>query len=74
MVDPMGQQIQPFNASTSREIDAVFTSFVRERPDALFVAGDELFCQPAGATCQPDGASCDFRGVFGRVTLPKSAD
>jgi putative tryptophan/tyrosine transport system substrate-binding protein len=35
----MGQQIQPFNASTSREIDAVFTSFVRERPDALFVAG-----------------------------------
>jgi putative ABC transport system substrate-binding protein len=39
----MGQQIQPFNASTSREIDAVFTSFVRERPDALFVAGDGFF-------------------------------
>jgi len=36
----MGQQIQVLNASTSREIDAAFASFVRERPDALFVGGD----------------------------------
>jgi ABC-type uncharacterized transport system substrate-binding protein len=28
-------QIQTFNASSSDEIDAVFASFVRERPDAL---------------------------------------
>ena len=36
----MGQQIQVLNASTSREIDAAFAPFVRERPDALFVGGD----------------------------------
>jgi len=34
----MGLQIQVFKASTSREIDAIFAGFVRERPDALFVA------------------------------------
>ena len=34
----MGLQIQVLNASTSREIDAVFESFVRARPDALFPA------------------------------------
>jgi putative ABC transport system substrate-binding protein len=33
----MGLQIQVFNASTSSEINAFFASFVRERPDALFV-------------------------------------
>jgi putative ABC transport system substrate-binding protein len=36
----MGLQIQIFRASTSREIDAAFTSFVHEKPDALFVNGD----------------------------------
>jgi putative tryptophan/tyrosine transport system substrate-binding protein len=36
----MGQQIQVLRASTSGEIDAVFATFARERPDALFVAGD----------------------------------
>jgi putative tryptophan/tyrosine transport system substrate-binding protein len=39
----MGLQIQVLNASTSREIDAVFATFVRERPDALFVGGDPFF-------------------------------
>jgi putative ABC transport system substrate-binding protein len=34
----MGLQIQVLNASTSREIDAAFATFVRERTDALFVA------------------------------------
>jgi putative ABC transport system substrate-binding protein len=33
----MGLQIQVLNASTSREISAAFASFVRVRPDALFV-------------------------------------
>jgi putative ABC transport system substrate-binding protein len=33
----MGLQIQVLNASTSREIDTAFSSFARERPDALFV-------------------------------------
>jgi putative tryptophan/tyrosine transport system substrate-binding protein len=36
----MGLQIQVLNASTSREIDAAFATFVRERPDALFVGID----------------------------------
>ena len=39
----IGLQIQVLNASTSREIDAAFATFVRERPDALFVAGDPFF-------------------------------
>jgi putative tryptophan/tyrosine transport system substrate-binding protein len=39
----MGQQIQVLNASTSREIDAAFETLVRDRPDALFVAGDGFF-------------------------------
>ena len=36
----MGLQIQVFNAATRQEIEAVFASFARERPDALFVASD----------------------------------
>src|SRR5258708_7662401 len=33
----MGLQVQVLSADTSREIDAAFATFVRERPDALFV-------------------------------------
>jgi len=33
----MGLQIQVLNVSTSSEINAAFTTFLRERPDALFV-------------------------------------
>ncbi len=36
----MGLQIQVVNASTSHEINAAFATFVRERPDALFVGLD----------------------------------
>jgi putative ABC transport system substrate-binding protein len=39
----MGLQIQVHNASSSLEINAVFASLARERPDALFVASDPLF-------------------------------
>ena len=39
----IGLQIQVLNASTSREIDAAFAAFVRERPDALFVSTDPFF-------------------------------
>ena len=39
----MGLQIKIFNASTSREIEAVFAGFGRERPDALFVGTDPYF-------------------------------
>jgi putative tryptophan/tyrosine transport system substrate-binding protein len=39
----LGLQIQFFNVSTLREIDAAFATFARERPDALVVAGDPFF-------------------------------
>src|SRR5262249_17383869 len=39
----LGLQIQVFNVSTIREIDAAFATFVSERPDALFVPGDPFF-------------------------------
>src|SRR5499433_1200647 len=38
----VGLQIQVLNASTSREINDAFATFVRERPDALFVGQDVL--------------------------------
>jgi len=39
----LGLQIQVVSASTSREIDAVFATLVRERPDALFVNTSPFF-------------------------------
>jgi putative tryptophan/tyrosine transport system substrate-binding protein len=39
----LGLQIQVFNASTSREIEAAFTTLVRDGADALFVIGDTFF-------------------------------
>ena len=39
----IGLQTQILNASTIGEIDAAFATIARERPDALFVAGDAFF-------------------------------
>jgi putative ABC transport system substrate-binding protein len=39
----IGLQTRILNASTIGEIDAAFATFARERPDALFVAGDAFF-------------------------------
>jgi putative ABC transport system substrate-binding protein len=39
----IGLQIQIVNATATSEIDAVFASFARDRPDALFVAPDGFF-------------------------------
>jgi len=39
----MGLQIQILKATTIAEINAAFASFARERPDALFLAGDGFF-------------------------------
>jgi putative ABC transport system substrate-binding protein len=39
----MGLQIQVFNASNGREIDAAFTNLARDRPNALYVGADQLF-------------------------------
>ena len=38
-----GLEIQVHNASTKRDIDAAFATFVHERPDAVFVSGDTIF-------------------------------
>jgi putative ABC transport system substrate-binding protein len=39
----LGLQLQVLKASTIAEIDAAFATLARERPDALFVAGDAFF-------------------------------
>jgi putative ABC transport system substrate-binding protein len=39
----LGLQIQIFNASSIKEIDAAFATLARERPDAFFVGGDAFF-------------------------------
>jgi ABC-type uncharacterized transport system substrate-binding protein len=39
----MSLQIQVLNANSSREVDAAFATFVRERPDALFVSSSPFF-------------------------------
>ncbi len=39
----IGLQIQVLNASTSREIEAAFATLVRDRADALYIAGDVFF-------------------------------
>jgi putative ABC transport system substrate-binding protein len=39
----MGLQVQVLSASTSREINAAFTNFVRERPDVLYVGTSPFF-------------------------------
>ena len=68
----MGLQIQVVNANTSREIDAAFATFVRERPDALFVTGGPFFSAGVSnwhswrrATRSPPR--------MGHVSMPKSA-
>jgi putative tryptophan/tyrosine transport system substrate-binding protein len=44
----IGLQIQIFNASTIGEIDAAFSAFARERPDALFVGPNAFFTHRRG--------------------------
>jgi ABC-type uncharacterized transport system substrate-binding protein len=39
----IGLQIQVLNASTAREIEAAFATLVRDRAEALYVAGDIFF-------------------------------
>jgi len=39
----MGLQVQSLKAGSSREINAVFATFQREQPDALFVSPDPYF-------------------------------
>jgi putative ABC transport system substrate-binding protein len=55
----MGLQIQVFNASNSRQINAAFAIFVRDRPEALFVRQRPLPQQSAYPNSPTDGAPLD---------------
>lgn len=68
----IGLQIQVFNASTSREINAAFTTFMGERPDAVFVGLDPFFNSRRVQLVQLATAMPSRRHIQ-RVTLPKSA-
>ena len=61
----MGLQIQLLNASSSREIDAAFATFVRAAGRRPVHRRRRLFHQPAGAICRPGGAPRDPRDLFG---------
>ena len=54
----LGLQVQFFKASTSGEINSAFATLVRERSDALLVAGDGFLHQPARPVDRIVGAPC----------------
>jgi putative tryptophan/tyrosine transport system substrate-binding protein len=56
----LGLQIQILNATTSREIEAAFTTLVRDRADALFVAADTFFT----------GQGAQFATLAARYRIP----
>jgi putative tryptophan/tyrosine transport system substrate-binding protein len=68
----IGLQIHAFNASTSREIDAVFAGFALERPDALFVGGDAFL---DSRRVQLVNLASHYRvpAAFPGANMPKSA-
>jgi putative tryptophan/tyrosine transport system substrate-binding protein len=68
----MGLQIQVLNASTSREIEAAFASFMRERPDALFVGADPYFYSRR-VQLAVLAAHYTIPATYHSVTLPKPA-
>ena len=68
-----GLQIKSFNASTSHEIDAAFATFVRERPDALFVGGDLFLTSGVINWLTWRRATRLPAIIFDCVTLPKPA-
>jgi putative ABC transport system substrate-binding protein len=69
----MGLQIQVLNAGTSSEINSAFATFVRGRPDALFVGTDPF--SPAGASNWPNWRhTTRSPRHIRRVKVPKSAD
>jgi hypothetical protein len=57
----MGLQIQVFDASTSREIDAAFATLVNERPDALFVGAGAFWINQHIANSSREAESVSSR-------------
>ena len=68
----MGLEIQVINANSSREIDAAFATFARERPDALFVGSGPLFTARRAQLALLADAMGFPRYMLG-VKLPKPA-
>jgi putative tryptophan/tyrosine transport system substrate-binding protein len=68
----MGLQIQVLNASSGPEIDAAFGTFVRERPDALFVGGDP-FSPVAVSNWSTSRRATRSPRHFQTETIPQSA-
>jgi putative ABC transport system substrate-binding protein len=66
----LGLQVEFFKANTSREIDSAFATLVRERSDALLVAGDGFF---TSRRVQLAALAARLRPTR-RVILPKSVD
>ena len=70
----MGLQVQVLNASTSREIDAAFATLVRDRAEALFVAGDGFF-RAGGSNLPRSRCAMGFpRHIQPRVFRSRRAD
>ena len=70
----MGLQIQVLNAGTSHEINAAFATFVRERPDALFVGTDPFFSSRRAQLVKPFVALRGCPRQSGRHYCRRSAD
>jgi putative tryptophan/tyrosine transport system substrate-binding protein len=68
----MKLQIQLVNANTNREIDAAFATFVRERPDALFVSGGPFLLSRRGQLALLAARIWSLPHM-GRVSMPKWA-
>ena len=70
----MGLQIQTARASTSREIDAAFAAFARERSDALLVGGDGFFLSRRVQLANLTVRYAIFPQYFRSASMLKSAD
>ena len=68
-----GLQVQVFNASTIREIDAAFATLVRERTDALFIANDPFLDRPARSIGPIGSTPLDSCNTSRQRYMPKSA-
>ena len=66
----MGLQVKVLSASTSREINAAFANFVRERPDVLYVGPSPFFISRRVQLTQ---CATRFRRYIRCVNIPKPA-
>ena len=67
----IGVQMRVFNARTSREINAAFTTLAHERRDALFVVGNSLIHQPARPV-DPSGGAPLIPTIYSSREFPEA--